>query len=57
MITTKEAIREAESKIEGALNDLEESHGIRAFRMQVISERGQNAEITITPDDKGGRHS
>ena len=53
MITTKEAIRKTETKIEGALNDLEESHGIRAFRMQVISERGQTAEITITPDDKG----
>ena len=57
MITIKEAIRKTETKIEGALNDLEESHGIRAFRMQVISERGQTATITITPDDKGGRYS
>ena len=56
-MTTKEAIRHAETKIEQALDELEDSHGIRAFRMQVISERGDNAEITITPDDKGGRYT
>ena len=56
-MTTKEAIRQAEEIIENALDELESSHGIRAFRLQVISERGQDAEVTITPDDKGGRYT
>ena len=55
MSTSKEAIHAAEKKIENVLNDLEDSHDIRAFRMQIISERGQNAEVTITPDVTGGR--
>ena len=44
MSTSKEAIHAAEKKIEDVLNDLEDSHDIRAFRMQIISERGQYAE-------------
>ncbi len=54
-MTAKESIRDAETKIEETLNNLEGSQNIRAFRIQVLSERGQKAQVTITPDVAGGR--
>lgn len=55
-MTTKEQIREAEESIERTLDDLENDTNIRAFRLTVISQRGDDASITITPDDKGGKY-
>ena len=52
----KEQIRQTEEAIEDLLDKLEESTGVRAFRIQVLSQRGDDASITITPDDKGGRY-
>lgn len=52
----KEQIRETEEAIEQKLDDLEQATGVRAFRIQVLSQRGDDASITITPDDKGGRY-
>jgi len=56
MSTTKEHIRNAEARIEGILDELETHTNVRAFRLTVLSQRGDNAEITITPDDKGGKY-
>jgi len=52
----KEQIRETEEAIESLLDELEEATDVRAFRIQVLSKRGDDASITITPDDKGGRY-
>ena len=56
MASTKQKIREAEEKIENILDALESSCNVRAFRIAIVSTRGEQAEITITPDDKGGRY-
>jgi len=52
----KEQIRETEEAIESLLDQLEDATGVRTFRIQVLSQRGDDASITITPDDKGGRY-
>ena len=54
-MTIKEQIREAEESIERTLDALEKETNVRAFRLTVLSQRGDDASINITPDDKGGR--
>jgi len=53
----KETIRDAEEAIEEILDQLETTVGVRAFRINIIGQRGYPASVTITPDDKGGRKS
>jgi hypothetical protein len=55
-MNVKSEIRKTEEAIEKLLDKLERNTGIRAFRMQVLSQRGDDASITITPDEKGGRY-
>ena len=55
-MTTKEAIRNAEFRIEEVLNELEDSHNVRAYSIRITSSRGDDAEVMITEDAKGGRY-
>ena len=56
-MTIKEQIREAEESIERTLDALEKETNVRAFRLTVISQLGDDASINITPDNKGGRYT
>ena len=53
-MTKKEAIRHCEEQIEESLNELEWQHGMRAYSVRIISGRGQDFEVLITEDAKGG---
>jgi hypothetical protein len=53
-MTKKEAIRNCEERIEEALDDLEWESGVRAYSVRIISGRGQDFEVLITEDAKGG---
>jgi hypothetical protein len=53
-MTKKEAIRQAEEEIEDSLNALEWHHDIRAYSVRIISGRGEDFEVLITEDAKGG---
>jgi membrane-anchored protein YejM (alkaline phosphatase superfamily) len=53
-MTKKEAIRAAEEQIEDALNELEWQHDMRAYSVRIISGRGEDFEVLITEDAKGG---
>jgi hypothetical protein len=53
-MTKKEAIRAAEEQIEDALNDLEWESKVRAYSVRIISGRGEDFEVLITEDAKGG---
>jgi hypothetical protein len=53
-MTRKEAIREAERIIENALNELEWEYDMRAYSVRIISKRGEDFEVLITEDAKGG---
>ena len=53
-MTRKEAIRHAEDRIEEALNDLEWQNDLRAYSVRIISNRGEDFEVLITEDAKGG---
>ena len=55
-MTIKEVIRDAEEQIEYILDQLETSHNVRAYSIRITSTRGENAEIMITEDAKGGRY-
>lgn len=57
MSNTKDEIRKAEEKIEKILDDLHRQHGVRTFRLQIISDRSEDLEVSITPYYKGGRLS
>jgi hypothetical protein len=56
-MTIKEQIREAEESIERTLDALEEETNVRAFRLTVLSQRGDDASINISTDDRGGRYT
>ena len=53
-MTRKDALREAESIIENALNQLEIEHDFRTYSIRIISGRGEPFEILITEDGKKG---
>jgi hypothetical protein len=53
-MTKKEAIRQAEERIEDALNELEWEYDMRAYSVRIISKRGEDFEVLITEDAKGG---
>lgn len=57
MSNTKDEIRKAEEKIETILDELHRHHGVRTFRLQIISERSEDLQVSITPFYKGGRLS
>ena len=52
-MSNKAAILEAESKIEAVLQELQDQHGIHAFRIQLIHDLDQDAvEVTIIKDER-----
>jgi hypothetical protein len=56
-MTIKEAIRQAEADIEETLDRLEADHNVRAYSIRITSTRGEDAEVMINEDAKGGRYS
>jgi hypothetical protein len=56
-MTIKEAIRQAEADIEEILDCLEADHNVRAYSIRITSTRGEDAEVMINEDAKGGRYS
>ena len=53
-MTRKDALRDAESIIENALNELEIEHDFRTYSIRIISGRGEPFEVLITEDGKKG---
>ena len=53
MSDKREAIREAEEKIEDIVEELEREHGVRAFQIFINSNRGETPQINIVQDKRG----
>lgn len=52
-MSNKQIIREAEEKIEDVLQDLQDTHGIRPFRVQLVNEQdATQLEVTIIKDER-----
>jgi len=51
-MSNKQIIRKAEEQIEQVLQDLQNTHGIRAFRVQVIEPGAEKVEVTIIKDER-----
>jgi len=52
-MSNKQIIRDAEEKIEYVLQELQDTHGIRPFRVQLVNEPGADEiEVTIIKNEK-----
>ena len=51
-MTSKQIIRQAEEKIEDVLQELQDTHGIRPFRVQVLEPGAETVEVTIIKDER-----
>jgi hypothetical protein len=51
-MTSKQIIREAEEKIEDVLQELQDTHGIRPYRVQVLEPGADTVEVTIIKDER-----
>ena len=54
MSDKREAIRDAEEKLEDILEDLERDHGVRAHQVFINSNRGDEPQVNIVQDKRGG---
>ena len=53
-MTSKEIIRKAEEKVEDVLQELQDTHGIRPYRVQVLEPGADTVEVTIIKDERFG---
>lgn len=52
-MSNKQIIREAEERIEDVLQELQDTYGIRPFRIQIVNDLGaDNIEVTIIKDER-----
>ena len=51
-MTSKQIIRKAEERIEEVLQTLQDTHGIRPFRVQVLEPGAETVEVTIIKDER-----
>jgi hypothetical protein len=49
----KSAIAMAEEKIQEVLYQLEKDHGVRAFRIAILSDIGDEPEVDLVVDERG----
>ena len=54
MSDKRQAIRDAEEKLEDIFEDLENDYGVRVFRVYVNSAWGEKPQVNIVQDLRGG---